>query len=173
MSDEEKLAELLVRWEDGYDKGRDLSPEELCRDTPHLVELVAQEIAKRKRIRNAATATWSPVPPPSPPKPPPPAPVKAFAGLRFEPKRHHASGGLGDVFVAVDQEVGREVALKRHAAAPRGRFRLPRPLRAGGGDHRPAGASRRRAVVRPRPRRRRPALLCHALHPRPEPARRD
>ncbi len=33
-------------------------------------------------------------------------------GLRFVPVRKHAQGGLGEIFVAVDGELGREVALK-------------------------------------------------------------
>ncbi|HVS39014.1 MAG TPA: serine/threonine-protein kinase, partial [Gemmataceae bacterium] len=111
MPDEELLADLLVRWEDEYNQGRDLSAEDLCRGSPHLAERAAQEIAKLRRIRPAGSTL--PIPPPTPPMGPPPPPARPFAGMRFDPKRHHASGGLGDVFVAVDLEVGREVALKR------------------------------------------------------------
>ncbi len=114
MSDDELLAELLIRWEDEYDRGRELTPQELCRDAPHLVERAAREIEKLKCMRpTPAVETTPPIPPPGQPMGPPPPPVRAFVGLRYEPQRHHASGGLGDVFVAVDEEVGREVALKR------------------------------------------------------------
>src|SRR5207248_1681334 len=52
------------------------------------------------------------------------------AGLRYRILRAHAKGGLGEVSVAEDQELHREVALKeiqeRHAHDPisRGRFLL-------------------------------------------------
>jgi eukaryotic-like serine/threonine-protein kinase len=61
-------------------------------------------------------------------------------GLRFRILRPHAQGGLGAVFVALDGELNREVALKqildRHADDPvsRGRFLLEAEV-TGGLEH--------------------------------------
>src|SRR5262245_36628574 len=44
--------------------------------------------------------------------PPPSAPAQMEAGGRYEVLRFHARGGMGEVSVALDREVGREVAYK-------------------------------------------------------------
>ncbi|MBI1913292.1 MAG: SUMF1/EgtB/PvdO family nonheme iron enzyme [Planctomycetes bacterium] len=55
-------------------------------------------------------------------------PTLASAGTRYLIERPHAKGGLGEVFVARDQELNRKVALKQiqeqHAAQPESRARF-------------------------------------------------
>ena len=70
----------------------------------------------------------------------PPGPVVAAGGPRFRSLRPHAQGGLGAVFVALDTELNREVALKqildRHAddLTSRSRFLLEAEI-TGGLEH--------------------------------------
>src|SRR5262245_35545189 len=68
------------------------------------------------------------------------APLTA-GGTRFQVLRPHASGGLGEVFVAKDAELNREVALKeiqaRHAHHPESRARFLREAEVTGGLEHP------------------------------------
>jgi eukaryotic-like serine/threonine-protein kinase len=65
----------------------------------------------------------------------------SIEGARFQKLRPHASGGLGDVFVARDEELRREVALKeiqsRHADHPESRARFVREAEITGGLEHP------------------------------------
>lgn len=74
-----------------------------------------------------SSAPSDPLPTPSQPDntgplPPTVAEVKKIAGQRYQVLRPHDKGGIGKVFVALDQELNREVALKemqeQHAADP-------------------------------------------------------
>jgi serine/threonine-protein kinase len=63
------------------------------------------------------------------------------SGLRFRALRPHAKGGLGEVFVALDEELGREVALKeiqeRYAGHRESRARFVQEAQITGGLEHP------------------------------------
>ncbi len=49
---EELLAELLIRWEELFEKGLDVSAFELCTTCPHLVDELA------RRIKGLKATDW-------------------------------------------------------------------------------------------------------------------
>jgi serine/threonine-protein kinase len=110
--DEERVVELLLHWDDARRRGRIVSAEELCNDTPELAEELARRIAALNQFGRLLdddighfptepTTTGIPISRAS-------AECRAYYGQL----QAHASGGIGEVFRAVGHDLNREVALK-------------------------------------------------------------
>ncbi len=111
------LSELLFRWEEGKRQGQPVSAEELCRNHAELLPALQQQIAAIQELApllEAGGQAGDRVPHPVPPTPGKRIAVPAAEELgRYVLRARHAQGGLGEVYLALDQELNRDVALKR------------------------------------------------------------
>jgi serine/threonine-protein kinase len=126
-----RVLDLLVRYEERVEAGESVTPELLCADCPELLPQVRQQLERLAVLDPMLGDTKIENRPPRAPYRPAPAPPEgAFTGLRYRPVRFHAKGGLGEVHVADDTELGRPVALKhiqdRHAHSEEMRRRFLR-----------------------------------------------
>lgn len=101
MDHQQRLDELLNRWDELADAGEELTPEEHCQHDPELLEAFKQALARLQAIDRLLTGE------------PQEEEAQLLAAGRYQPVELHAQGGIGDVFKAEDAELGRVVALKR------------------------------------------------------------
>jgi eukaryotic-like serine/threonine-protein kinase len=109
------IDELLSLWEIRKEQGSPISPEELCRDCPELLGEVRWHIRALQAVESQFGATRIEQPPStvrveSSGATAGSGPVRITSEYRIE--RLHASGGLGDVFLATDPVLNRKVAIK-------------------------------------------------------------
>ncbi len=109
------LDELLSVWEHRKENGETISADDLCREHPELLEEVRWHIRALEAVELQFGNTDSQIPETAGQRDPS---VAARINQEFQItntfqiNQHHASGGLGDVFVATDPVLNRQVAIK-------------------------------------------------------------
>lgn len=99
MTDDDRIADMMLTWEEARERGRTVTAEELCRDCPELLDIVKARISLLER------ADWL-----RPPTSTPTAP--RILGGRYSLEKLIGEGGYGQVWRAYDSTLQRHVAVK-------------------------------------------------------------
>jgi len=108
-ADNEKLTELLIRWEEAWDHGEDIPASQLCSDCPELAEELAGQIDALKKMawmKDDATDDTDNEVELSDPL------ISKTLGGRYRIDELIAEGGFGRVYRGFDPELQRPVAIK-------------------------------------------------------------
>jgi serine/threonine-protein kinase len=116
---EARIDELLLRWAELRARGGSITAEQLAADSPELADELARRISAIRSTEDSPerTRSYGQTPPFPSGLHVPATALSPGGGLtmvgRLVDARFHARGGLGEVFVARQDELDRPVALKR------------------------------------------------------------
>lgn len=110
MTDEERLADLLLAWEESFEQGQVLPAEQLCRNCPELTAALAARISVLRTVSWVKQFPGSRDAERHPASTSPPGP-RTLAG-RYRLDELIAEGGYGKVWRGFDLELQRPVAVK-------------------------------------------------------------
>ncbi len=121
MSDETVLENLLDQWERAYRSHQSIELSDLCRDYPQLLEEVTRRVHAIRAVENVlhqhdAVTLQGNAQSASDSEEVMPDNAVVQMGARYQLVRHHAGGGLGEIILARDAQIGRSVAIKRMLA---------------------------------------------------------
>lgn len=107
MTDQERLEELLDRWEEAHERGEPVSPQELCAACPELLTALEKQISALQSVDEwmSTTIQLKPVDPETNSE-------QVTLTSEYGNLSVHAQGGLGIVYSAEDQDLYRSVAIK-------------------------------------------------------------
>ncbi len=107
------LHELLDRWEEGLENGHAFSPEQLCKNHPELLDELRKQIQVLQAV-DARFGAWSPSSEGESQDAQHSTKLDQIVQVTtaFRIDRLHATGGLGEVYLACDPQLNRTVAIK-------------------------------------------------------------
>jgi eukaryotic-like serine/threonine-protein kinase len=115
MTQDDQIAELLIRWEEAWEHGEDFPLDTLCADCPEKKAILAKKIEALKEmawVKAGVVDLPTGEEPGEDDDPIPPFPIPTILGGRYQVEGLIAEGGHGRVFRGFDPELQRLVAIK-------------------------------------------------------------
>ena len=107
------LENLLDQWEEAQDNGSPVSPESLCLEHPELIQDLKKQIVSLDQINRMLKPQWEiPLQPDENGLREQTLDETFIANIGLTEAQFHAEGALGRVYLALDTELNREVAIK-------------------------------------------------------------